>query len=83
MSEMGTETPASALVVQTQIYRTMDSVRKLRAVFEMFEFALQLARNGTRMRHPDWTDEQVEIEVRRLVTGTTLYRRTEDVGKAT
>jgi hypothetical protein len=50
MSEMGTETPASTLAVQTQIYRTMDSVRKLRAVFEMFEFALQMARSGTRMR---------------------------------
>jgi hypothetical protein len=55
----------------------MDPARKLRAVFETFEFALQLARSGSRMRHPDWTDEQVEVEARRLVTGTTL---TEELG---
>jgi len=59
----------------------MDPARKLLAVFEMFEFALQLARSGTRMRHPDWTDKQVEAEARRLVTGTTLYRGTEDAGE--
>lgn len=63
----------TAQAVQTQIYRTMDPARKLRAGFEMFEFALQLASSGTRMRHPAWTDEQVEAEARRLVTGTTLY----------
>jgi hypothetical protein len=68
------ETLLSTLDVQTQIYRTMEPAQKLRAVFEMFEFALQLARSGTRMRHPGWTDEQVEMEARRLVTGTTLHR---------
>jgi hypothetical protein len=30
----------TAQAVQTQIYRAMDPTRKLRAVFEMFEFAL-------------------------------------------
>lgn len=73
----------TARTVQTRIYRTMDPARKLRAVFETFEFALQLARSGTRMRHPDWTDEQVEVEARRLVTGTTLYRGTRDAGEIT
>ncbi len=78
---MGLETTARA--VQTRIYRAMDPARKLRAVFEMFEFAMQLARSGTRMRHPDWTGEQVEVEARRLVTGTTLYREKEDAGEIT
>lgn len=66
----GQEPPLSARTVQIQIYRMLDPARKLRAVFEMFELALQLARSGTRMRHPDWTDEQVEVEARRLVTGS-------------
>ena len=41
----------------------------MRSMFEMFEFALQQAEIGTRSRHPDWDDERVEAEVRRLVTG--------------
>jgi len=83
VSEASQETSPSALSVQTQIYRAMPPARKLRAVFEMFEFALQLARSGARMRHPDWTDEQVEVEARRLVTGTTLYRGKGNVREVT
>ena len=55
--------------LQTEIYRSWDSVRKMRSMFEMFEFALRQARVGTRSRHPDWGDEQIEAEARRLVTG--------------
>jgi len=56
--------------VQTQIYRSLSSADKMRAIFEMFEFALHQARVGTRRRHPDWDDAQVEAEARRLVTGS-------------
>lgn len=54
--------------LQIETYRAWDNVRKMRSMFEMFEFALHQARIGTRSRHPDWDDEQVEAEVRRLVT---------------
>ena len=55
--------------LQIEAYRAWDSARKMRSMFEMFEFALHQVRIGTRSRHPDWDDEQVEAEVRRLVTG--------------
>jgi hypothetical protein len=55
--------------LQIETYRGWDNARKMRSMFEMFEFALHQARTGTRSRHPDWDDEQVEAEVRRLVTG--------------
>jgi hypothetical protein len=55
--------------LQVKTYRAWDSARKMRSMFEMFDFALQQARIGTRSRHPDWDDEQVEAEVRRLVMG--------------
>jgi hypothetical protein len=54
--------------VQAEIYRSWDNARKMRAMFEMFEFALQQARIVTRSRHPDWDDEQIEAEARRMVT---------------
>jgi hypothetical protein len=55
--------------LQAEIYRTWDGARKMRRMFEMFEFALRQVRTGTRLRHPDWSDERVEAEARRLVTG--------------
>jgi hypothetical protein len=55
--------------VQVQIRRSMDDARKMHDMFEMFEFALHQVEIGTRSRHPDWDDEKVEAEVRRLVTG--------------
>jgi len=55
--------------LQIETYRAWDSARKMRSMFEMFEFALHQVKIGTRSRHPDWDDEQVEAEVRRLVTG--------------
>jgi len=55
--------------VQIQIYRSMDDARKMRSMFEMFEFALHQAKIGTHSRHPDWNEEQVKAEARRLVTG--------------
>jgi hypothetical protein len=54
---------------QIEIYRGWDNARKMRSMFEMFEFALRQVETGTRLRHPDWDDERVEAEVRRLVTG--------------
>jgi len=67
MDKPGYEEPPNP--VQTQIYRSMGDARKMRSMFEMFEFALHQVGIGTRSRHPDWDDEQVEAEVRRLVTG--------------
>jgi len=55
--------------LQVEIYRGWDNARKMHSMFEMFEFALRQAETGTRLRHPDWDDERVEAEVRRLVTG--------------
>jgi len=55
--------------LQIEIYRGWDNARKMRSMFEMFEFALRQVETGTRLRHPDWDDERVEAEVRRLVTG--------------
>ncbi len=58
--------------IQVELYRRQSSIRKLRAVFELFELALHQARVGTRWRHPDWNDEEIEKAARQLVTGTIL-----------
>lgn len=55
--------------LQVKVYRSWDGARKMHSMFEMFEFALRQTRLAVRSRHPDWGDEQVETEARRLVTG--------------
>ncbi len=60
--------------LQIETYRTWDSARKLRAMFGMFEMAKIWVRIGVRTRHPDWDDEQVERQMRELVTGQPLIR---------
>jgi hypothetical protein len=55
--------------LQIETYRSWDGARKMRRMFEMFEFALRQTRLAVRSRHPDWSDEQIETEARRLVTG--------------
>lgn len=55
--------------VQIEIYRSMSNIRKMQAMFDLFEFVLHQAQVGTRWRHPDWSDEEIEAEARRLVTG--------------
>lgn len=57
-------------LLQIDIYRSWDSARKIRSMFEMFEFTLRQARIGTRSHHPRWDDERIEAEARRLVTGS-------------
>lgn len=61
-------------LLQIETYRSWDSARKLRATFEMFEMAKNWARIGVRSRHPDWDEEQVERQMRELVTGQPLVR---------
>jgi hypothetical protein len=61
--------------VQTEIYRSWDNARKMRAMFEMFNLAMHRARMGVRSRHPDWDDEQVEDRARELVTRQPIVRK--------
>jgi hypothetical protein len=75
MSERVPRLEDAGEIMQIRLYRSMDSVRKMRMLFEMFEFALRQARLGARHRHPDWSDEQTEAEARWLVTGVNPQER--------
>ncbi len=67
-----TDYPEPPNQLQIELYRRQSSIRKLRAMFELFELALHQARVGTRWRHPDWNDEEIKLAARQLVTGTIL-----------
>ena len=50
--------------VQIAGYRRMTVAEKLDDLAQMYQFARQLTATGVRMRHPDWSAEEVEREVR-------------------
>ena len=50
----------------------MSPERRLQIAHDLYETARQLKEAGLRDSHPDWTEEQVRSEVRRIF----LYART-------
>jgi hypothetical protein len=49
-----------------QAIKAMSPARKLEIGTEMYWFARKLKAAGVRRLHPDWTEAQVEAEVRRI-----------------
>jgi hypothetical protein len=60
------DSTAEALSVQLEVQRAMAGEQRLLLAFEMSMFARDLAREGIRQEHPEWTQEQVERELLRL-----------------
>lgn len=51
---------------QIEAYRRMSPERKLEIAAELREAAWQMKAAGIRMQHPDWSEERVQEEVRRI-----------------
>jgi hypothetical protein len=51
---------------QFAILRKMSGQQRLQIAEEMFWSARKLKAAGIRHQHPDWTEEQVQAEVRRI-----------------
>ena len=61
-----TDTSPAAQAVQLEILRAMSGEQRLLLAFEMSEFARELAKEGIRREHPDWSEELVARELLRL-----------------
>jgi hypothetical protein len=61
-----TDTSPAAQALQLQIQSTMSGEQRLILAFEMSLFARELAKEGIRRDHPEWTDVQVARELLRL-----------------
>ncbi len=51
---------------QIQAYRRMTPFEKLKTVFELWRAARAFKATALRLQHPDWTEEAVQDEVRRV-----------------
>jgi hypothetical protein len=53
--------------VQIEGLRRMSPGRKIELVCELYRTGVRLRVAGLRLRHPDWTDAQLEFEARRAL----------------
>ncbi len=51
---------------QIEIYRNMSMARKMELIQSMHDNARKLKAVALRQFHPNWTEEQVQAEVRRI-----------------
>jgi hypothetical protein len=52
--------------MQAELIRTMSPERRFLLAIEMSEFARELAKDGIRRRHPDWSESRITRELLRL-----------------
>lgn len=53
---------------QIAIFRAMTSERRFQLAEQLYWFARKMKAAGLRMQHPDWSEEHVNVEVRRIFT---------------
>jgi hypothetical protein len=51
--------------VQLEAFRRMTPAEKIQRVVDLYQAGIRLRMEGLRMRHLDWTDEQLSFEARR------------------
>lgn len=51
--------------VQLEALKKASPAQKIETVAALYRAGIQLRVAGLRMAHPDWTDEQMELEARR------------------
>ena len=61
-----TDTSPAAEALQLQIQRAMTGEQRVLMALEMSLFARELAREGIRRDHPEWTGEQISRELLRM-----------------
>ncbi len=59
---------AEADRIQREIIRKMTPAQKFAIARELYDTAWEIKRSALRAQHPDWTDEQVHAQVKRIFT---------------
>ncbi len=71
---MVTDTSADVAAAQASVYRRMTPEERVRIASEMSEAARQIAVEGIRSRHPQYTDDDVLSALFRAIHGDELFR---------
>ena len=73
MANVPDDTTRDAQDRQDEVFRAMAPERRLEMAIEMSESAFQIAEDGIRMRHPDYSDDDVRLTGIRLRIGDALF----------
>ena len=68
------DTRSEAHRAQIDAYRRMSGTRRVQIALEMSEATRQLAADGIRFRHPDYTAQEVQDALFRLMYGEEMLR---------
>lgn len=69
------DTSREAHEVQLAIYRSMSPEQKLLLAIRMSEEVREVAADGIRARHPEYSAEEVRFALWRMLHGDELFRR--------
>ncbi|MBI3929654.1 MAG: hypothetical protein HY319_29200 [Armatimonadetes bacterium] len=67
------DTSPEAHRAQIEAYRRMTPGRRTELAFQMSYLVRETARAGIRSRHPDYSETEVEMALRRLILGHDLF----------
>jgi len=67
------DTDPSSFQAQLEFYRRIGPEGRVRLAFQMSEQAREISKAGIRMRHPEYTEDQVQHALFRLLLGDALY----------
>jgi hypothetical protein len=75
LTTIAADTTPDAAWVQVKIYRRMSVEQRLQLTLGMSRSLGNIAAAGVRLRHPEYTEEQVKYAVIRLRLGEELFRK--------
>jgi len=71
-----TDTTEKAQKVQVEIFRNMKPEQRLILGLELSNTALELLRAGIKMRHPEYSDAEIDSALKRIILSEELYKKT-------
>jgi hypothetical protein len=69
------DTSLDAFRIQLEIYRRMSPEERLQQALQWSEDVRELGRAGIRLRHPEYSEQEVQMASIRLRLGDELFRR--------
>jgi hypothetical protein len=69
------DTSPQSQAAQIEVYRRLGAAGRVRLAAELSAETRELTRAGIRSRHPDYSEDEVELALRRILLGDELFRR--------
>jgi hypothetical protein len=67
------DTSPEAWAVQNALWQRMTGDQRVRLAIRMSEDAREISKSGIRHRHPEYSEEEAEWALRRLMLGDALF----------